>query len=289
MISARVVLPSGEVREFSGVDLDLISDAEGITGLISQVTFKIRPLEAEAVTAIACPDAHDMQHLVQQIVDSDLPIWSVMFINPRMAELKNKSPLMEHMGHPAEERVILPAAYIITLTYRAADRDAVDGAACTSSSSPARPRSSATASPSTSGSTASSSWSSSASARRWCRPRSSCRSTALGDVMDEIERKVDQPVVKEGVDHHERRRRQARGRSSSASSPATSASSAYNFVFGLVLTIMKIAEKHGGRPYTTGLYFASKADEILGGERAKRMQQLQARGRPATGSSTRRR
>jgi FAD/FMN-containing dehydrogenase len=100
VVSARVVMPGGEVREFSGVDLGLIADAEGITGIISQVTFKIRKLEEEAITAIACPDANDMQHLVQQIVDSDLPVWSVMFINPRMAELKNKSPLMEHMGHP---------------------------------------------------------------------------------------------------------------------------------------------------------------------------------------------
>ncbi len=43
----------------------------------------------------------------------------------------------------------------------------------------------------------------------------------------------------------------------------------YNFVFGLVLTIMKIAEKHGGRAYATGIYFASKADEILGTERVQ--------------------
>ncbi|MGB3094120.1 MAG: FAD-dependent oxidoreductase, partial [Candidatus Zixiibacteriota bacterium] len=31
VISARVVLPTGEVREFSGDDLDLVADAEGIT------------------------------------------------------------------------------------------------------------------------------------------------------------------------------------------------------------------------------------------------------------------
>jgi len=37
----------------------------------------------------------------------------------------------------------------------------------------------------------------------------------------------------------------------------------YNFVFGLVLSIMKIAEKHGGRPYATGMYFSKKADSVL--------------------------
>ena len=45
VVSARVVLPDGAVREFSGPDLDVISDAEGITGLISEVTVHVQPLE----------------------------------------------------------------------------------------------------------------------------------------------------------------------------------------------------------------------------------------------------
>ena len=45
----------------------------------------------------------------------------------------------------------------------------------------------------------------------------------------------------------------------------------YNFVFGLVLTIIKIAEKYGGRAYSTGLYFTKKADDVLGTERAERI------------------
>ena len=34
----------------------------------------------------------------------------------------------------------------------------------------------------------------------------------------------------------------------------------YNMAFGLALTVIKIAKKHGGRPYATGCYFASEAD-----------------------------
>ena len=45
----------------------------------------------------------------------------------------------------------------------------------------------------------------------------------------------------------------------------------YNFVFSLSMSIMKIAEKHGGRAYATGLYFARKAPTILGAERTKRL------------------
>ena len=50
-----------------------------------------------------------------------------MFINPRMAEMKNRAPLMEQHGHPAEERVLLPASYIITLAFREKDAGVVKG------------------------------------------------------------------------------------------------------------------------------------------------------------------
>ena len=125
VISARVVMPDGEVKEFSGDDLDLISAAEGITGLISEVTLLIQPLEEMEVIAIGCPDAHDLQQMFQSVIDRKLPIWSLLFINPRMAELKNKAPLLEHFEFPVEERVLLPASYITILTFRKKDHDAI--------------------------------------------------------------------------------------------------------------------------------------------------------------------
>jgi hypothetical protein len=60
VISARVVLGNGETREITGDELELISDTEVITGLISQVTLKLQSNEEIDVTAIACPDAHDI-------------------------------------------------------------------------------------------------------------------------------------------------------------------------------------------------------------------------------------
>jgi heterodisulfide reductase subunit C len=50
----------------------------------------------------------------------------------------------------------------------------------------------------------------------------------------------------------------------------------YNFVFSLALTIIKIAEKNGGRAYATGLYFAKKAPDILGKERVGRLKAYKA-------------
>jgi len=125
VVSARVVTADGSVKEFSGPELDVIADAEGITGLISEVTIRVQPLEKLEVLAVACPDAHNLQRLLQLVVDEKLPIWSLVFINPYMAEMKNKSPLREHYGQPDEEQVILPKSYIITLAFRAKDQSKV--------------------------------------------------------------------------------------------------------------------------------------------------------------------
>ena len=129
VVSARVVLPDGSVRVFTGDDLDLIADAEGTTGFIIDLTMKVQPKEELEVIAIGCPEADDLQQIVEDIVKADLPLWSLVFINPRMAEMKNRSPLMEHNGHPAEERVLLPASYVATLAFRKKDRNADNGKA----------------------------------------------------------------------------------------------------------------------------------------------------------------
>ena len=125
VVSARVVLSDGSVKEFKGNDLDVVADAEGITGFITEITIKVQPLEEIDVVATGCPDPHELQKFHQALIANDLPIWSLVFINPRMAELKNRSPLMEHLGHPAEERVLLPASYITIRAFRKKDRDTV--------------------------------------------------------------------------------------------------------------------------------------------------------------------
>src|SRR4030042_4418617 len=100
--------------------------------------------------------------------------------------------------------------------------------------------------------------------------------SALGDVMADIERKVHQPVVKEGVII----RQSAGGKPEVVILgfiPSDQRKFSYNFVFGLALTIFKIAEKHGGRAYATGLYFSKKAPEILGRERVGKLKAYKAK------------
>jgi Fe-S oxidoreductase/FAD/FMN-containing dehydrogenase len=272
VVSARVVLPSGEVRELSGKDLELISEAEGITGLISRVTLRGQKLSELGLAAIACPDAGEITRVFKETIDRNLPLWSVVFINPKMAELKNKAPVRTHHGHPAEPKVILPAAYLATLAFRERDRDKVMPALqeilkpCQGEILSDR--------------IARHEWENRFKLMIVKRLGPSLVPAEvvvplekLGEVMEEIEQKVKQPVVKEGVIIRS-------GRDGKREAvilgfiPSDQRKFSYNFVFGLVLSILKIAKKHGGRPYATGLYFTREAKKILGQERLKKIKEF---------------
>ncbi len=274
VVSARGVLADGTVREFSGSDLDLVSEAEGTTGFISEVTVKVMPKDKLSVISIGCPDAHDLQHLLEQIVKKELPIWSVSFISPRMAEMKNRAPLREHAGHAIGERVLLPESYVLTLAFREKDRERIDnnlpGLVMTCQAELLSDK------------VAHHEWDDRFKIMLVKRLGPSLVPaevviplSSLGAMMAEVEKKVSQPVVKEGLVI----RQGAGGHPEVAILgfiPSDQRKFSYNFTFILALTIMKIAEKNGGRPYATGLYFSGKADLILGPERLKRLKAFKA-------------
>ncbi len=278
VISARVILPDGTVKNFSGPDLDLISDAEGITGFITDITIRVQPLEDMDVVSIGCPDAHDLQHLIEAIAAENLPIWSLLFINPRMAELKNRAPVLEHLGHPVEERVLLPASYVTTLTFRSKDRETViDGLSKLIKLCEAEILSDRIAQHE---------WKHRFKLMVVKRLGPSLVPAevviplrSLGDVMSEIENKINQPIVKEGVII----RNTASGEPEVVILgfiPSDERKFSYNFVFSLSLTIMNIAEKYGGRAYATGLYFSKKARDVLGSERVAKLKKFKEENDP---------
>lgn len=272
VVGARVVLPTGEVREFSGDDLALIADAEGTTGLVYSLTIKVQPKEELSVVAFGCPNAHDLQKIVQKFVDMKLPIWSLMFINPRMAEMKNRAPLPEHQGHPTEERVLLPASYITTLTFRKKDEPAILSVLpdvlkpCEGEILSER--------------IAHHEWKHRFKLMVVKRLGPSLVPAeviiplrSLGDVMTTVEKQINQPIVKEGVILRDG----GRGEPEVVILgfiPADQRKFNFNFVFPLSLTVSKIAERFGGRPYATGLYFKNKAVKVLGAQRTARLKKF---------------
>ena len=274
VVSARVVLPDGEIMDLKREDLDFVSEVEGITGLISEVTIRVQPLEEIDIVSISSPRARDFQQLAQSLIDRKVPIWSLIFINPRMADLKNKAPLMEHDGHPVEERIILPVSYITTLAFRRKDQEAVVAQLpelLKSGRGELLPNE-----------IAQHEWKNRFKLMLVKRLGPSLVPSeivvplsALGDVMEQIEDKVKQPLVKEGVVI----RQGAGGRPEVVILgfiPSDERKFTYNLVFGLTLTVIKIAEKHGGRAFATGIYLGQKAPKILGENRAKRLKALKA-------------
>ncbi|MEA4910199.1 MAG: FAD-binding and (Fe-S)-binding domain-containing protein [Anaerolineaceae bacterium] len=279
VISARLVLPGGEVRTFQGPELELVSDAEGITGLISQVTLRIQPNEPLDVISIGVSNPVTFQAMIESLVAADLPIWSMMFINPKMAELKNLSPQQEHLGHPVGHKVDLPAEFILTLAVRASHSQQVRAALPELLSAyPVRVLDERIARHE---------WETRFKLMQVKRLGPSLVPTEvvvplenLGRVLEQISKKIGQPLVKEGVVL----RSGANGKPEVVILgfiPSDQRKWSYNFVFALALTVIRIAEQNGGRAYSTGLYFANKANRVLGKARLERIKAFKQQVDPA--------
>jgi len=269
VVSAKAVLPDGKIKEFTGDDLELVADAEGITGIISEVCLKLQPLTAIGVVAVAFKAASNCKTAFQEIVKQDLPVWSIVFINPKMAELKNQAPVMTHHGEPVEHKPLLPIAYIATIAFREADRAAV-----------------LTRLPEIIEQHQGEMLSQEIADHEWKERYKLMVVKRLGpslvpaevvvplenfdQVMTEIEDRVKQPVVKEGVIIKHGRNGQPEV-VILGFIPSDQRRFGYNLVFSLVLTILKIAEKYGGRAYSTGLYFSSRIKDIMGEARVERL------------------
>ncbi|MBN1135724.1 MAG: FAD-binding oxidoreductase [Anaerolineae bacterium] len=270
VVSCRVVLPDCEVRDFSGDELDLISDAEGITGLITQVTLKVRPAEAEALWGARFDTAGGLSQALKAIRQADLPLWSVSFINPKMAELKNQlPPHMEH-GHPVEEhRPTVPKGYVAVFVSHESRRAAID------SDLPALVRQAG--GEMLSDDVVRHEWDERFNLMSVKRLGPSVAPAEvmvplanLDKALQGIETRIALPMVMEGmvsqdglvtllgfILHDERK-------------------FSFNFAFGLALTVLKIAKENGGRAYSTGLYFSREAEHVLGADRLRRLREFKA-------------
>ncbi len=282
VVRARVVLGDGTVEVFEGDRLDLIYEAEGITGIITEMTIKVRPDEPLEILSLGCPEAYSVQFLLEHIMEADLPIWSMHFINPEMAEMKNRAPLRTHQGHPTEKRVLLPSAYIVTLAFR--QRDSAQVRECIL----AGLKTEKCEAQLLSDEIAHHEWENrfrimtvkrlgpSLVPAEFVVPLS-----GLGSMLADVAAKVQHPVVKEGV--LIRHGHNPKGEPEVVVLgfiPADQRKFTYNFVFPLSLTISGIAAKYGGRPYATGLYYSKMAPQVLGADKVKALKAFKAKADP---------
>lgn len=266
VVSARMVLPSGDVKSFEGQELqDYVADAEGITGIITELTFKIRALEPEVHRAFAFSDARSIGAALSAISTQKLPVWSITFLNPESLRLKKQLP--HRHGHPwemAHEHVdpVLPEAYIAVIAYPESRRGAIDLAldaiVAANGGTDLGPE------------IAEHEWELRFAPMRLKRIGPSIVPTEvvvplseMPAVLVEIDNKIKQPFILEGmvskgdnvvllgfIPHDER-------------------SFAFNLAFALSLSVIKIAKAHRGAAYSTGLYFRREANTVLGKAKVK--------------------
>ncbi|MHB1340502.1 MAG: FAD-binding and (Fe-S)-binding domain-containing protein [Coriobacteriia bacterium] len=269
VLGARVVEPDGAVREFTGDELErIVADAEGITGIITEVTIALRPLEAEVHRVIAFPDARSIEGALKSISTQRLPIWSITFLNPESVRLKKTLP--HRHGHPYEMahdgfEPELPHAFIAVIAYPVSRRDAID-VALTSISA-------ANNGTELDAETAEHEWEQRFAPMRLKRVGPSIVPTEvvvpleeLATVLGEIDSRIKQPFILEGmlgkgdkvvllgfIPHDER-------------------SLAFNLAFALSLVVIKIAKQHHGGAYSTGLFFRQEAKSVLGEEKYRALE-----------------
>jgi Fe-S oxidoreductase/FAD/FMN-containing dehydrogenase len=268
VVEAKVILPNGDVKIFTSSELQLyIADLEGITGIITEITMKVRKLESEHHRLISFKDNQAIGDALSAIYEAKLPIWSITFLNPESMRLKKKLP--HRKGHQYEENnrqaePELPNTFILVVAYPVTRHEVIDkgleeiirrfGGVELSED------------------VAEHEWSERFKPMRFKRIGPSIIPTevvvplkALTNVLNEIDSKIKHSFVLEGmatkggkivllgfIPHDER-------------------SFAFNMAFALSLSVIEIAKKHGGSAYATGLYFRREAKHVLGIDRYEKV------------------
>ncbi len=277
VVSARVVLPSGEVKVFSGEELALVADAEGITGIVTEVTLRVRPLEEEVIFGARFTEARWLAAAVQQVAEEKIPVWSISFTNPTMGQLKNQLPPKLEHGHPVEEkRPEIPNVYCAFFVYpasRAAEVTPALESTVAKHGGERCPKG-----------MPEHEWEERFRIMSIKRLGPSLIPTelvvplsGLDQLLGELDAQIKQPIAIEGmvaggaepqvillgfIPHDER-------------------TFAFNMAFALSLSAIKSAKRYGGHAYASGLYFAHEADSILGKERVQQLRSYKARVDPA--------
>src|SRR5581483_11768644 len=271
VVAARVVEGDGATRLLEGDALERVADAEGTTGIITEVSLRVRPLATLEQTMVAFADAAQLGVALRRVTEEELPIWSVSFLNPTMARLKNAGPPKTHHGHPLPGGPLLPQDRYLTLfVYAAADRTVViDGLRAIAAETGGERLPAAVA------------------RHEWEERFKPMRLKRLGPslipaevviptrnlalALADLERAIQAPLAIEGIavrggevvllgfiPHDERR-------------------FGFNFGYGFALTAIAVAERWSGRAYSTGRYFGARAASILGSGRVQRLRRHRAR------------
>ena len=278
--SVTLVSPDGEVRTVDGDDLDLVVKAEGITGIITEVTVKTQKAE-EMVPVVASFDSlADTLGALQEANQKALGLWHVSFAMPnfvaRSEEAEEAAAIVQaewsHAAHsdPRQDSGNGKARCRALFVYPVSRQDATE--------QPLREIIAANDGDLEDEAEARKEWDGRFYPIRMKRLGPSLVSSEsvvavpfqrLERIVGEIEERFPDIALEGNMLNH--------GEVSLLGHIlADERSPSYTFEFPKSLEIIQMARRHGGRPYSTGLYFTQYARQNLGDERAEKLAQYKA-------------
>lgn len=268
--SATIVTPEGEIRKLAGGELELVNRAEGITGLIVEVTLYTRPLEEQHLLAAAFARLEDLSAALAAIGAERLPLWHVAVSTAEFVRTKQEALALDQGGghgdgHRAAALATRPPGgrHIATFAYPASRRPVVDGrlaAILEANGAEIQPEGVAK--------------------HEWDERFYPMRMKRLGPSLVPSEGIL--PVASlTRVVAEASERLQGIAIEGHLVGPdeitllcfllEDERTGSYTVGFSKSLTMLGIIERHGGRPYSVGLYFTDRADTALGKEKVARL------------------
>lgn len=275
VVSTKVVTPSGQLKTFSGQELDLINRAEGITGLIVEVTLRVRKLEEEKVI-LAAYDGEDLHKLVATITDineTNLPLWHISLATATFVDSKEEAVELAskleggHNDHDSHLEKPLPSIRgknLLMLVYPKSREKLIEEKLINfirKHDGEIQPEK--------------------AAQHEWKERFYSMRVKNLGPSLIPSEAIIPldsiAKVILEGAKKLPGIAIEAIMANRNeftllAFLTGDERTLAYNIGFAKSLTMMNIAKKHGGRAYSVGLYFTDDAESALGTEKLKKLE-----------------
>lgn len=85
-----LLTPTGMMRDIHGSELDFVCDCLGVTGFMTQVTLRVKPLE-KVVPVVATFPTHTRMVKALLAITKRIPVWSMSYESPDFVEWKQKA------------------------------------------------------------------------------------------------------------------------------------------------------------------------------------------------------
>jgi len=266
VVCARIVQPDGKIVTYAADKLDLVRDAEGITGFISEVTLKVMSAKTLEVLTASFKSAGQLAGTLESVVEHRLKLWSLSFVTPGMANLRDKLRRQEQLSVVSRQSSVISGVYLATFVFPRAKSDIK-----ASLQQLIRSQRGQVLEQELSDRL----WGERFDLLKIKKLAPSLISTKVAVPLKSLKTalensdRINQPLAIEGVI--------LQGKSKTAKAVLLGFIShderklSYNLVYSQSLNFMKLAGETGGRPCATGIYFKGQAARIIGSSRLARL------------------